>query len=290
MNIKKFSKISRILLVIVSLICNLSIILFIIANWYSIRPVIVNKLISLKYPSIDNNSESMINIRKIIESRDLLTERERIDFIRNFVYENSLNLIDEEHEKYALNTQKVLNMMYNFYKTGNNPPHLSCGPRALVMKAILDNLNVKNRIVHIFCDDFDYIQSHTLLEVFISEENRWEIQDPGYNIFFMDSNSMERLSAAHLLFGSMKNVIVCSYDNSSGWEKLYDFEKVNKNNYFEAVMYDNRKENKKSVILINTSRFLVSKIFKKNSGKTFIQFANKHYGKPVFVLNQQLAE
>ena len=284
-----FSKISKILLVI-SFICNLLIILFLIENWYSIRPLIVSKLILLKYSSIDNNSESIKNITKIIDSRNLLALRERIDFIRNFVYENSINLIDDEHDKYALNTQKVLNMLYNFYKTGNNPPHLSCGPRALAMKAILDNLSIENRIVNIFCDDFDSIQSHTLLEVFISDENRWEVQDPGYNIFFMDSNSLERLSSANLLFGSMKNVIVCSNNKSSGWEKLYDFENVNKNNYFEAVMYDNSKENKKSVILVNTNRFSVSKIFEKNGGMNFIQYANKHYGKPVFVLNQQLEE
>ena len=288
MKIKKFLKLSKFLLTI-SLICNLFFIVIVLSNWHSIRPEIVNKLILFKYSSIDNNSDSMKNIRKIIDSLSLLTEREHIDFIRNFVYENSLNLIDEEHEKYALNTQKVLDMMYNFYKTGNNPPHLSCGPRASIMKAILDNLSIKNRIVHIFCDNFDNIQSHTFLEVFISDENRWEIQDPGYNIFFMDSNSLKRLSAAQLLFGSMKNVIVCSYDKSSGWEKLYDFENVN-NNYFEAVMYDNRKENKKSVILVNTNRFSVSKVFEKNGGMNFIQFANKHYGKPVFILNQQLDE
>lgn len=269
--------------------------LIVVDNFQSVKNMIrknVKKPKTIKILNYDQMigsrelSKSCSDIIKLIDSKKFKSESERIDFIRNFINTNSIHKIDEEHEKYYKNIPKVLRMMYNYYKTGTNVPHLSCGPRSYAMKSVLNNMGIKSRIIQLFSDDYDAVQGHIFLEVFNRDTNRWEVQDPDYNICYKESNGSERLSAARLIFGNLENVVPCSYDNVRGWKQ----NKVAhiKKHYLGAAMYWNKKKGKqaKAVYLVNKDRFSITKMFKKNGGVNFIQYTKKHSDYPVIILNQ----
>ena len=236
--------------------------------------------------------EQLINI--IAEDiAQFSSETDRLDYIRNFVYTYSIH---QGGEEYAWHTPTVLAMMYQFYTTQENPPHLTCGSRALTMKAILDKLGKENRVVMIFSDNFSRVRSHTFLEVWNQQTQRWEIQDPDLNIFYQNTATLSRASTLELVLGQIEHFEPCSSETSCGWE-AHDLKRLVDNRRFGAVMYDQRNHLERqifnttpvyesSVIVVNTDRFSVTKPFPVDDGMNFIQFANAHYGNPVFIFNQ----
>ena len=192
-------------------------------------------------------------------------KNKNINQIRSFVFNNTLHKIDSEHAKYAFDKNEVIKRIYNVMKDKGNKPHLSCGPRAIALSGILNSLKYKTRIVSIFSDNFDSIQSHTFIEVFIN--NKWVIQDPDFNIFYKNIDTKQMLSIDEVVFGDIRKIIPCN-EKACGWE-INKVEHLKKN-YFEAYMIHNQK------IVYNSKRFNKLKYFKKNE-TTFQKFAEKKY-------------
>jgi len=183
-------------------------------------------------------------------------------------------------------------MLYDAYLDPSlERPELTCGSRTLALTMLLNRLNIPNRLVMIFSDYFSMVRSHTFLEVFNQETQRWEIQDPDKNLFYRHVNTSERASTIELVWGEVKDFVPCSSESVCGWGE-HKLTRYIEHRRFGALMYDNRKHlegsvEAPSVILVNTDRFSLGKTFPENEEVTFIQFANKHYHNPIFVLNQQ---
>ncbi len=247
--------------------------------------------ISLKeYEIIQQNEakalESILSkIVQIIEQQKLSSATEQIDFIREFVYDNSIHKIDAEHRQYAWNTLRVLTMLYDFYHDHIHPPHLSCGPRALVMEAILQTVGIESRLVHIYTDNSRQLNGHTFLEVSNPDNHQWEVQDPDFNVYYTPQNANIRLSVMQLVFGNLDAVVPHSSEKQ-GWQEN-NVEHL-KENYFEAVMYDKRRTNRISLALINTERFSPDTQFPENGMMTFYDIVDRKYEQPAFLLNQGL--
>jgi len=219
-------------------------------------------------------------IRKYIESQDFHSETERIDFIRDWVYRNSIHKIDAEHEEYAFDSSRVLFMLWHSYLTSKDYPHLSCGPRTYAMKAILDDLGISNRIIGIFADDYFGIKGHTFLEAFDRQTRNWEVEDPDFDISYIDIHNRKRLPAADLIWDDLNSVIPVS-PTKEGWEQNHV--SLLKRDYLGAMIFDNLWEETKSVILINLDRFPADKFFQENEVTSFCEFACKRYGYPIFI-------
>jgi len=234
-------------------------------------------------PVAHSPAQALQAIKSYIEAQSFSGETERIDFIRDWVNQNSIHLIDKAHDQYAFNTPKVLTMLWQTYLTDQSPAHLSCGPRALAMQAILNELGIQNRLVYIFTDNYDQVRSHTFLEVFNREVNKWEIQDPDFNLYYVDLRTQKRLATADLTWGDL-DILVPQSATAQGWEE--NNVAFLKQDYFEAMMYPAQKKDDKFVILINHDRFDPEKIFKENRNVTFNTFANRAYKKPLMLVNQ----
>ena len=305
------------IIITLSILCNCAFLLVAAYHWSTFRPVL-KKMVksnqalfnitkstlaaekdSEKSEKITIEPQDVDNLQKLFEIiqtqiSERPSETERIDYIRQFVYENSLH---KGGAKYVEYTKKVLSMMYEFHLNNTNPPHLTCGSRTLSMKALLDEMDIENRRVQIFTDSFELVRSHTFLEAFNRDTQRWEIQDPDKNLYYRHVKTLKRASIAQLVWSEATEFEPCSPESGCGWE-INNLQRFVDNRRFGAIIYHygnfpksqiftSSSGYEKSVLLINTDRFSVTKQFPGNDGMTFIEFANKHYSNPVIILNQQ---
>lgn len=154
------------------------------------------------------NRACLKSIKQQINSNAFDTELSKINFIRNWVNTNSVHLIDQEHDSYAFNVPEVLNRL-NTYSLGGpakkcSKPHLSCGPRAYAMKAILDFMSIRSRIIDLFGlselgDGCLKVSPHTLIEVLEADTKKWVLHDPDFNIAYANINTKKYQSAEEML-------------------------------------------------------------------------------------------
>ncbi len=122
--------------------------------------------------------------------------------VRRFVNEHSVHLIDAEHDQYAFNVARVIALMKDHLEGRFHPPHLSCGPRAYLMKEIGDALGMRSRIIDIFeiaSTSPLHVNPHTLLEVYDPVNDQWHMQDPDFNVQYVHRTTKAPLSASTAL-------------------------------------------------------------------------------------------
>jgi hypothetical protein len=229
-------------------------------------------------------AEAAAKIASLARSQAGPSKSAQARFAREFVFSNSLHRIDSEHERYAWDTRAVLVMLHDHYLTRENPPHLSCGPRALALKAVLDALGIESRLVHIFTGDYEEIRSHTFLEVYDADSARWVIEDPGNDVTYVDAATNEPVSLMRLVLGGVPSVVPVSR-RGRGWE-LNEIDYLQAH-YFQAAKYDSS-DGTPDVVVVNTDRLSVTKRFPANDNMTFVEFSRKSYQRPVFLLNNAI--
>lgn len=127
--------------------------------------------------------------------------------VRHWVNNNSIHLIDAEHDIYAFKLPKVIDKLRQFNENGGNPPHLSCGPRAYAMKALLDELGIESRIIDLFVVVHGEVQSHTLLEAFDRDRGEWILQDPDFNVSYVHAPTGKPVSAKAALWADKREIV-----------------------------------------------------------------------------------
>jgi hypothetical protein len=196
----------------------------------------------LEEPSLDevaaqemlDEDGGLQSILQLIEAQQFQTQTETIDFVRDFVYNNSIHMIDEEFWEYAYDTPRVLEMLYDTYANDAPPPHLVCDPRSYAMAEILGHLSIRRRVVYVFTDSLgDEVQSHTFLEVYNEDFGRWEVQDPDYNVYWEDTRTGERVSTLQLVLDDLE----AFEPRSSSAERVAFALEHLKPYYFEALVY-----------------------------------------------------
>jgi hypothetical protein len=229
--------------------------------------------------------EAAARIALLAQNEAGRSKSEQARFAREFVYDHSIHAIDEEHAQYAWDTSTVLLMLHNHCLTRQRPPHLSCGPRALALQAILDALGIENRAVHVFSGDYDEIRSHTFVEVLDENSGRWVIHDPDFDVAYVDTRAGRQVSLLRLVFNDLESVLPVSR-RGRGWE-INEVDHL-KAHYFQAAKYDVRAGDC-DVLVMNTDRFPVAKRFSGNGGVTFREFSEQSYRRPAFLLNNTVS-
>jgi len=211
--------------------------------------------------------QALRRIVDLVKQQNLPTPTARIDFVREFFYQNSIHQADTDENR--LDYTKVLNELFEHSQTQVNPPLLECSSRTAAMISILGGLNIKSRMVHVFSDDFLPMQSHTFLEAFNPDSGNWEAQDPDNDVYFVDSATDQRASAVQLVLGNLEGIETRSIfpdQVTSVKNRLYP-------HYFEAIVYHD--EDQSSLLgIINISRFDLN-----NKDFDLSRYIHKHYGK-----------
>ncbi len=220
----------------------------------------------------------------LVKSRGLSAPVQCADFVREFVHRNSVHLIDDEYYTYAHDTPRILALLLARSRGRGEPPHLDCYTRSRAMEAILGALGIETRAVDVYSDDFDHPASHSFLEVYDPGARAWHVQDPDYNLHYLDSAGGAQLSALELVFRPLDRALPCRDGSVRGWEKLGV--ELLRDHYFELLVYDRRRmEKAKTVILVNLSRFSLEKRFPEKENATLPQFAERFYNRPVIITN-----
>jgi len=127
--------------------------------------------------------------------------------VRNWVNENSIHLIDKEHDSYAFDLSKVVIKVWQYFQVKERPPHLSCGPRAYLLRQLLEQLGYSCRVIDIFEIVAGEPRSHTLVEYYDTCLNKWVMQDPDFNACYLDKNTELPLGAAEALEYAKSDII-----------------------------------------------------------------------------------
>jgi len=156
------------------------------------------QVVSLCFPS------QRAALKGIYQELDHLIDPDVSDFrntttVRNWVNENSVHLIDDEHDSYAFDLAKVVVKVWQYFLTKDSKPHLSCGPRAYLLKQLLDHLGFATRIIDILEIVKGEPRSHTLLEYYDTSCNKWVMQDPDFNVSYVNTATGAPLGAAEAL-------------------------------------------------------------------------------------------
>jgi hypothetical protein len=252
--------------------------------WPELRPLAA-EVVRESRPAPPGYERDLASIVGLVHAQRFATERERADFVRDWVHRNSVHQIDADHDRYAFDTRRVLSMVWSTYRDGAEPAHLSCGPRALLMRRILEELGIESRVTMVFTDDFSEVMSHTFLGVYDRDSKRWEIQDPDFNVYYESAATGLRASTLELVFGDLDDFVPRTPEKA-GWSQT-GLDRIRP--WFEAMMLVNHSQGGKSVVLVNRERFDTRRRFAGNGGVDFVEFAMKHYARPVLVENQSLA-
>jgi hypothetical protein len=220
-------------------------------------------------------------IAAIARSESGTSKARQAEFVRQFVYRNSVHQIDEEFRRYAWDRPRVLQMLSEHHRTQRSPPHLSCGSRAIAMRTILAALGIESRLVQTFSDDYEEVRSHTFLEVYDDETARWVVHDPDYDVTYVDALSNQPVSLIRLILGDLASVAPVSA-RGRGWE--LNKAGLLKKRFFEAARYEGR-EGTSDILVVNSDRFSITKRFPGNGQMTFLEFSEQHYRRPTVLLN-----
>jgi hypothetical protein len=163
-------------------------------------------------------------VRTVVARLELVasTPREAVEKLRRFISENAgngrnISLVAgaDWHRRYAFYPELVIPLLMAAAETGDDAhkPYVDCGPATLVMLAVLRELGLPARMVHVFDDAHDQIRSHTFVEVNL--DGRWEAHDPLYNLHY-ENDEGTVLSVEEVILAGGESVVACT-DSFCGW-------------------------------------------------------------------------
>ncbi|WP_417813838.1 hypothetical protein [Thalassospira alkalitolerans] len=200
-----------------------------------------------------------------------------VDAVRQFVHGNSVNADhDFGHDPHPYDTGGVIRALLEVSDGEREPMGLMCSSRSNAMTGILDQMAYQSRQVHVFAPKAG---SHTFLEVKDASDGRWYIQDPDYNLFWINRLSGERLGLGEMLTTSRNDVLPCVSENVCDWKFAEPIR-----NYFGAGIYFNFDAT--PLIVVNEDRFdLDAQLPYTTPPGTIVEFAQRtwgaDYGEPI---------
>lgn len=202
-------------------------------------------------PEID---ESQTLIGYLSEKTQNMSFEDKVDTVRQFIHFNSRHA----DNNYAFNDiAPVLNsLLKSFHDKTPTTTSLKCGLRSEAEEYILGRLGIKTRELNIYTQTGEPgAWGHDLIEVLNPDTGNWEVSDPSYNVYYLDSLN-HRMSILELLVTDLNTVRPC--DNTRcGWDTPTDEPRPDlavayllDHNFFDAVYIDAF-----DTVFINTDRF-----------------------------------
>jgi hypothetical protein len=212
---------------------------------------------------------------------DGMGKRDATQSIMEFVHDYSIHKIDDQFYRNVKRLDLVMIKMAEALQGKHRDlPHLSCGPRATLMKELLSHLGIKSRLVQVYSDSFPNVEGHRLLEVLNSETARYELWDPDFRVWYQKVNGKDHVDAITMVLAPSMDLFEPTDSVRTGWEDTQT--KHLRDSYFKAVLYEGEREGMRHApIFVNTERFDVKKRFA--DGLNFSEWATKKYGDIRFI-------
>jgi hypothetical protein len=222
------------------------------------------------YPAV------MAKIVALVKQQNFQTKTEQIDYVREFIYQNSKHGVDAESAKYRLELPVTVQMLWDYSQTHQNQPLLECSSRTVAMLYILDSLGIRSRMVNVFTSDFDTLRSHTFLEAYNPDSGHWEIQDPDYDIYYVYKANSARVSASQILLEPLDQFQI----QSKFPDQVDTASQSVLPHYFQAVVFHDELGGV-DMGIVNTTRFKFT-----GGGKDLYSYVKRSFGKVPFLTVQ----
>lgn len=144
---------------------------------------------------------------RLMKSKRFTSTDELVDYARNFIYTYSKYAGKSEPGK--PDRSDTLEKMYLFSLGKGPAPITECSARATAMLTLLAELGIDSRLIFLYADNGNSVGEHTELEVYNPDTQRWEITDPNYDVYFVNTANGERASIAQLVFGPLDSTRPC---------------------------------------------------------------------------------
>jgi hypothetical protein len=123
----------------------------------------------------------------------------RADAVRIFVNDNSMHKMDKEFYAIWRDRTKVAGAVLDYSQgRAHQPAHLECSTRQDILHAMLESLGYRTRTVVLYKAAPD-LPSHTFLEILNPQTQRWEVEDPAYDIYWRHRKSGARASIVDVM-------------------------------------------------------------------------------------------
>jgi hypothetical protein len=138
------------------------------------------------------------------------------DRLRALVNQHSTHQIDEEFHGYWGKPDIYARFLAAVQGRGPNP-HMECSSLAGMLRSLLREMGVASRGVAIFRRTAAGMwQSHSFLEVLNQDSRTWEIQDPDYDVHWIDASIGQRVGITELIKGDLGAHVPCNHAEC-GW-------------------------------------------------------------------------
>jgi hypothetical protein len=221
--------------------------------------------------------EVMSKIVAQVKQQNFQTKTEQIEYVREFIYQNSKHGLDAESAKYRLELPVTLQMLWNYSQTQQNPPLLECSSRTVAMLSILDSLGIRGRMVNVFTSDFDTLRSHTFLEAYNPDSGHWEVQDPDYDVYYVYKANSARVSTSQILLEPLDQFQV----QSKFPDQVDTASHSVLPHYFQAVVFHDELGGV-DMGVVNSTRFKFT-----GGGKDLYSYVKRSFGKVPFLTVQE---
>jgi hypothetical protein len=152
--------------------------------------------------------EQMSPTARFIAEQGLTSSRELFDFIRHWMYENTL--LGEELLIYAPDYSDAAQQMYEHSLGNGELPQMYCNGISTTMLTVLWELGYESRLVFLYGEVEGWISQHTVLEIFNPDTQSWEVHDGTRDSYFIEKSSGERVAIDALVFAQLENYDACT--------------------------------------------------------------------------------
>lgn len=194
----------------------------------------------------------------------------KVDAFRDFVHSNSVSANhDFDQDLHPYDTGGVIRALLEVDEGNREAIGLLCSSRANAMTGLLSQIGIQSRQVHVFSEENG---SHTFLEVKNPEDGRWYIQDPDYDLIWLDKAKRQRLGLGEMLTLSLDDVVPCRSEDDCDWKYA-----SNLRSYFGAAIYFNFDAT--PLIVVNQDRYDLDTVLEYTTPPgTITDFARVNWG------------
>ena len=164
-------------------------------------------------------------VRHLLPDLSKRSFHEKVDSVRRFIRAHSTN--DSAGEFVAFSGRTFYDywkdypfMLDSMIRHASKPMpkiELDCSTQSAIMTQILEQLGIEHRRVAVYRHAPNY-PGHSFLEVFNYETDKWEVQDPHFDIFWRHIPTDMRASIEELVGSPYSDIEPCLSDGMCGWD------------------------------------------------------------------------
>ncbi len=159
--------------------------------------------------------ERIGEIHDVMGVNSITDFHKKIDAVRMAVHANSVHKIDEEFRAKWGTGDLEKDFLRYLKKQSSVPAKMECSARSAMAADILRYAGFDVRQVVVY-NVTTGLNSHTFIDVLNPETNKWETQDPDFNIYWRNAKTRERVSYAEVV--SDFTAFEPCFDRGCGWD------------------------------------------------------------------------